>query len=67
MNYSVEEVEGEKINNIVVRLKGEGISFLASSNMVSVYLDEKTADSIAWNIQCILQDRDRIKKEKEIS
>jgi hypothetical protein len=62
MTYQVEEVPNEKDKNIVIRLRGEDVSFQASAYGVSVYLDEKTADSIAFHIQSIIQDRARQKK-----
>lgn len=65
MKYSVDEVKEEKDKNIVIRLKGEDISFIASPNSVSIYLDEKVADSISWHIQTILEDRKR--RSKNIS
>ena len=62
MTYIVEEVDGETSGkNIAIRLRGDDISFIACSSTLSVYIDEKTADSIAFHIQAILQDRERRK------
>ncbi len=62
-SYSVEEVEGEPNKNIAIRLAGEDISFQASGWSVSIYISEDIADKIAFQIQSILQDRER-RKEK---
>lgn len=59
MTYSVEEVKDEPDKRIAIRLKGDDISFIASSYSLSIYIDEKTADSIAFHIQAILEDRKR--------
>lgn len=64
MKYRVDEVENTSDKNIIIRISGEDISFTATNYGVSIYLDEKTADSIAFNIQTILQDRERKKSEK---
>lgn len=61
MTYQVEEVEHEKERNIVIRLKGEDASFQASAYGVSIYLTEDVADKISFQINCIIQDRDRRK------
>jgi len=60
--YSVEEVISEQDKNIVIRLKGEGISFIAQNGMVSIYLDEKTADSVGFHLLTIIEDRSRRKE-----
>lgn len=61
MKYQVDEIEGEKLNPIVIRLYGEDINYIAMNGKLDVYLDEKTADSISFHIQSILQDRERRK------
>lgn len=61
MKYQVDEVEGEKLNPIVIRLYGEDINYIAMNGKLDVYLDERTADSISFHIQSILQDRERRK------
>ena len=65
MQYKVEEVEGEKDRNIVIRLIGNDVSFVATRGGVDIYIDEKTADSIAFHIQSIIQDRDLREKIKK--
>lgn len=60
MKYFVDEVQGED-GKIAIGLKGEGISFMATGYAVTIYVDEKTADSIAFHIGSILQDRERRK------
>jgi hypothetical protein len=59
MKYSVDEVKEEKDKNIVIRLSGDDLSYLVQNGKLSIYLDEKIADSIAWHIQTILEDRKR--------
>ncbi len=63
MEYSVDEVEGEKKHPIVIRLSGEDVSFIVQKNQISIYLDEKTAESIAFHISSLLQDRERRGKQ----
>ena len=67
MTYQVEEVEHKKERNIVIRLKGEDVSFQASAYGVSVYLDEKTAGSIWFHLGVILQEREKKKRAKELA
>lgn len=55
--YEVEEVQHETDKNIVIKLRGENICYTAMNGFIAVYLDEKTADSIAFHIQSIIQDR----------
>jgi hypothetical protein len=62
--YSVEEVPNEQDKNIVIRLKGEGISYMAQNGTLSVYLDEKTADSVGFHLLTIIEDRQRRKEVK---
>lgn len=64
MKYSVDEVKNEPDKNIVIKLKGEDISFIATSYSVSIYIDEKTADSIAFHLQAILEDRKRFGRKE---
>ena len=59
--YSVEEVPNETDKNIVIRLKGDGISYMAQNGSVSIYLDEKTADSVGFHLLTIIEDRQRRK------
>ena len=66
MTYQVEEVEHERDKNIVIRLKGEDASFQASAYGVSIYLDEKTADSISFHINTIIADRQRARDSQKI-
>ena len=67
MTYQVEEVENEKDKNIVIRLRGEDISYLAQNGNISIYLDEETANHIAWHIQTICEDRQRTKEKQNKS
>lgn len=64
--YSVDEVPNESDKNIVIRLRGENISYMAQNGTLSIYLNEKTADSIAFHIQAIIEDRSRRYTEKKI-
>jgi hypothetical protein len=61
MKYSVDEVK-DLTGNIIIRIKGKDTSFVAMENSISIYLDEKTASSIAWHINTIIEDRERNKK-----
>lgn len=62
--YRVEEVLNEPDKNIVIRLKGEGISYIAQNGTLSIYLDEKTADSIGFHLLTIIEDRQRTKESQ---
>ena len=65
MKLKVDEVEGEKDKNIAIRVSGEDIKFIASEYSCSVYIDEKNAESLAFHIQSIIQDRD-IRSKKNL-
>ena len=62
MKYIIEEVKGEPDKNIVMRFRGDDIVFVATANNISLYIDERTADSIAFHLQTIIEDRKRQKK-----
>ena len=63
MKLSVDEVDTPNKNNIAIRFAGNGVNFQASDYGISVYIDEQTADSVAFHLQSILQDRERKRKE----
>lgn len=65
--YSVEEVEGEADKNIVIRLRGDDITFNATGYSLYVYLNEDIADKIAFQINAIIEDRSRRYAEKIIN
>jgi hypothetical protein len=66
MKLIVDDLEkGVGINNnqdIQIRLSGDDIKFVVTEYSVAIFIDEKTADSIAFHIQSIIQDRARQKK-----
>ncbi len=62
--YEVNEVEGEPDKNIVIRGRGNSICFNAMNGSFSLYIDETTADSIAFHISTIIQDRERRKNKQ---
>jgi len=65
--YSVDEVPNESYKNIVIRLKGSDISFVATGESISIYLDEDIADKIAFQINAIIEDRSRRYAEKKLN
>ncbi len=64
MKLIIDEVEGEKDKNILIRLSGEDIKFLVSEYSCSVYINEDMADSLVFHLGTILQDRERQRKAK---
>jgi len=64
--YQVDEVPMESDKNIAIRISGEDLSFVATQYSVDVYINEKVADSIAFHIQSIIQDRSIRYSEKEL-
>jgi len=52
----IEEVEQK---DIVMRFDGNDARFMASEGKVSIYITESMADSIAFHLNTILQDRER--------
>ena len=71
MKLSVEEVPLSDINdledeNIVIRFRGEDISFQASNYSLSIYINEDMADKISFNLSTILQDRYHRRNPKDI-
>lgn len=60
IKFEVEEVPGENIN--VIRFKGNDLRYIVLNGVISVYLDDETCDSIAFQIQSLLQDKDLRKK-----
>ena len=67
MKIIVDEVfkstdELEKKKNILVRLSGNDIKFIATEYSLSFYLDNNLADKLAFQLTAILEDRYRRKE-----
>jgi hypothetical protein len=58
MKWDVEEVQGEQDKPIALRFEGDDVSFIVGNGNLSIYLSEEVADSLAFAIGALLQDRD---------
>ena len=58
MKYDVEETV---TGRIALRVEGDGLNYIATPEEVIIFLDDKQADGIAFQLQSILQDRERKK------
>ena len=58
----VDEVPEWKEDNICIRIVGTDVKFQSSNYGISIFIDEEEADKIAFQLNSILQDRER--KEK---
>lgn len=58
----IDEVPEWKEDNICIRVSGSDVKFQASNYSICLFIDEKEADQIAFQLGSILQDRDRVKK-----
>ena len=66
MKITVDEVEGKGVGenndkNIQIRISGEDIKFIATEYSLSIFIDEKEGDKLAFEINCILQEIERKK------
>lgn len=65
VNLIVDEIVTNDDKNIAIRLSGEDLAFQASTYSLSLYIDENLADKISFQLQTILQDRERTKKDEQ--
>ncbi len=67
MKLIVDEIPLEKKNNILVRLQLEedDLTFIITRNDISFSIDEKTADSLSFHLNTIIEDREHRKESQK--
>jgi hypothetical protein len=56
VNLKVSDAELDNTNKICINLKG--VKFMATDYSLTLYLDDEIADSLAFQIQSLIQDHD---------